>query len=367
MTPEPLVPRYGDRSLCEILGAITGEGTSGAMSDLTAALSGARSTVLVVADGLGAEQLETYAHLAPQLHGGQLEPATSVAPSTTAAALTSLMTQVTPGEHGIIGYRMRMGNDILQTLRWSINGSDASQQCRPELVQPFEPRLTRDGTPATYVGKAQYALGGFTRAHLRGATYDGIKSPEELVDHVVAATQHVPLVVAYHDAIDHVAHADGLGEGYFAEIGRLEAMVEQMRHQLSDDVAIVVVADHGQIDVGAREIQIPPAAMPMISFMSGEGRFRWLHAVVGEQRTLSALLADSLAETCWVWTRREAIALGLFGPDVSVDVEERLGDVCIVPFVDAFVLDPAEPQEARMRGRHGSLTRAEMLVPVIVR
>ena len=105
----------------------------------------------------------------------------------------------------------------------------------------------------------------------------------------------------------------------------------------------------------------------MISFMSGEGRFRWLHAVVGEQRALRALLAEALADTCWVWTRREAIALGLFGPDVSVDVEERLGDVCIVPFVDAFVLDPTEPQEARMRGRHGSLTRAEMLVPVIVR
>jgi len=367
MTPEPTLPRYCDRSLSDLLAAVTGSSTNPGMQDIRKALSGARSRVMVIADGLGAHQLDEYASLAPNLHAAQLEPATSVAPTTTAAALTSLTTGCTPGQHGVIGYKMRVGDELLQTLRWSIAGVDATERVRPEAIQVCEPLLRQDGRAVAYVGKAQYEVGGFTRAHLRGANYHGISDPTQLVDVVTRVVNDAPFVIAYHDAIDHVAHVDGLGSSYQAELVRLEMMVNDLRERLADDVAIVVVADHGQIDVGSTQVELPRAAYPLIAFMSGEGRFRWLHAVVGEQRALTAMLKDALAQSCWVWTRREAIDLGLFGPDVSVDVEERLGDLCVVPFVNAFVLDPAEAKELRMRGRHGSLTPAEMLVPVIVR
>jgi len=367
MALEPMLPRYGDRSLAELIGVVRGSSTSPGTKDLRDAISGASSTILLIADGFGACQLDEFADLAPRLHSAQLEPATSVAPSTTAAALTSLTTGRTPGEHGIVGYRMRVGDAILQSLRWSIDGVDAQQRCRPDVVQPCEPLLRIDGQAVAYVGKAQYEHGGFTRAHLRGADYIGIDDSTSLVASLALAAQHASMVVGYHDAIDHVAHAEGLGEGYRAEVVRLEAIVNALRASLSDDVAIVVVADHGQIDVGSAEIVLPRAALALTSFMSGEGRFRWLHAVLGEQRSLALLLKEALSDTCWVWTRREAIDLGLFGPEVTLDAEERFGDVCVVPFVDAFVLDPAEAKEARMRGRHGSLTPEEMLIPVIVR
>lgn len=367
MAPEPILPRYGERSLCELLPAIKGTRETPGAQDLALALSGARATVLVVADGLGALQLDEFAALAPLLHASQLEPATSVAPSTTAAALTSLTTGATPGIHGIVGYRMRVNDDVLQTLRWSVNGADATERYRPEAVQTTEPLLTMGAAPVVYVGKAKYAQGGFTRAHLRGAQYLGVADLDAIVEQVLVATSLSPLVVAYHDAIDHVAHADGLGQSYQHEIVRLESMVTELRHRLPPDVAIVVTADHGQRDVGAREVRVPKVFHPFIASMSGEGRFRWLHAVLGEQRNLAEGLSEALADSCWVWTRREAIALGLFGPEVSLDAEDRFGDVCLVPFIDAFVLDPTEPQEAHMRGRHGSLTPSEMYVPVIVR
>ena len=99
--------------------------------------------------------------------------------------------------------------------------------------------------------------------------------------------------------------------------------------------------------------------------MSGEGRFRWLHAHPGSAAELRERVGDELGEDCWVLSRRELCDAGWLG-EVDDELVERLGDVAIVPFTPHFVPDPAEPREAGMKGRHGSLTAAEMYVPLIV-
>ena len=69
-------------------------------------------------------------------------PITTVAPTTTATALSSIATGLTPGEHGLIGYRMVLGGEVLNVLRWAVDGDDrrraASARRRPAL-----PRLPR--------------------------------------------------------------------------------------------------------------------------------------------------------------------------------------------------------------------------------
>ena len=47
------------------------------------------------------------------------QPITSVAPTTTAAALTSLTTGVSPSTHGILGYRMAVDDEIMNVLHWT--------------------------------------------------------------------------------------------------------------------------------------------------------------------------------------------------------------------------------------------------------
>ena len=43
----------------------------------------------------------------------------------------------------------------------------------------------------------------------------------------------------------------------------------------------------------------------------------------------------------------------------------RLGDVALVPFEPVAFLDPADTGESRLISRHGSLTAAEVLVPLV--
>ena len=82
--------------------------------------------VLLVLDGLGWEQLQERSHLAPTLAAMAGGPITTVAPSTTATALTSLTTGSRPAAHGLVGYRVRVsGTDVLNVLRWCTAGSNS--------------------------------------------------------------------------------------------------------------------------------------------------------------------------------------------------------------------------------------------------
>ena len=222
-----------------------------------------------------------------------------------------------------------------------------------------------DGRPVPYVGRAEYATSPFTRSHLRGADYRGARTPEEWVEACAKGAAEHRLVLAYHDVIDKVAHADGLGATYDAALGDADALVSSLRVALGEDVAIVVTADHGQVDVGSAVVSPSAATLALVEKMSGEGRFRWLHAHPGEAAALRSRVADELAETCWVRSRREICDSGWLG-EVADEFVDRLGDVAIVPFAEVFVPDPTEPREAGMKGRHGSLTAEEMWVPLIV-
>ena len=51
-------------------------------------------------------------------------PITSVAPSTTACALTTLVTGRVPAEHGVVGYRVALDGDVMNVLQWSVRGVD---------------------------------------------------------------------------------------------------------------------------------------------------------------------------------------------------------------------------------------------------
>jgi hypothetical protein len=362
---EPTVPDYDDRAITNVIEAVRQPDAPGALGDLREALRGARCVVLVLLDGLGQLQLEERAALAPWLVAHRLDPITSVAPSTTASALTSITTGTAPGEHGLVGYRFDLHGDVLQALRWTVDGKDATALHPPEAVQRREPKLVLGGRPVPYVGKRAYATSPFTRAHLRGAAYVGVEDESAWVSESAAATEGHPLVLAYHDGIDKLAHAEGLGEAYGAAIAAADGLVTELRAMLPDDVALVVTADHGQVDVGPSAVSPSRSTLALVDKMSGEGRFRWLHAHPGSAAELAERAASELGESCWVRTRREICDAGWLG-EVDDDHVSRLGDVAVVPFIDAYVPDPTEPREAGMKGRHGSLTQAEMLVPLVV-
>ena len=364
----PVVPAYHDACVTALVPALL-EG-SAAPTWLPAKVLQARQILLLVLDGLGWLQLRDRTEVAPTLTDMAGGPITTVAPSTTAAALTSISTGLPPGEHGMVGYRIAVGGssgpphgEILNALRWSTGNGDARRRHDPRLFQPCE--MFGSQRPPV-VTRAQFADSGFTAAHLSDTRLFGYADRAGLVDQVLGAfAREEPFVYAYWDDIDRTAHEFGLAERYNDELAACDAMVAELLHRLPAGTAVVVTADHGQVHVGERLIHLPAEVTGLVDGQSGEARFRWLHSRPGAASDLLAAAHQAFDHVGWVRSVDEVVSAGWLGDRVTSTARGRLGDVAVVARDPVAFVDPAEASSIELIGRHGSLTADEMLVPAV--
>jgi len=370
--PTPLLPDYRGACIANLVPTlITGDDPPGADPGwLPETARHAEQVVLLVLDGLGWEQLRARAALAPTLSAadGFERPITSVAPTTTACALTSITTGRPPSDHGLLGYRLALDDQILNVLRWTL-GSGRARDVRREVparrLQPF-PSFAGSAHPVPVVSKQEFGGTGFTAAHLGNSPLHGYGVLSSLPVEVERLLRRgEPLVYAYYDGIDKVAHANGLGELYDAELVAVDRLVADVADRLPAGAALLVTADHGEIDVGSRLELLGGDVMALVHFLSGEGRFRWVHARPGAAADLEQALSERYDDTTWVMTRDHVIEAGLFGGPLSDEFVRRLGDVALLPHAPIAFIDPADTGESRLRSRHGSLTAEEVLVPLV--
>ncbi len=326
-------------------------------------IGGADQVVLLVLDGLGWDQFEQRRTIAPCLAGMEGTAITSVAPTTTATALTSIVTGVPPGEHGMVGYRVAIGREVLNTLRWTTPRGDARHGIKPTSVGLADPF---DCQRPPIVVRAEFEHSGFSEAHLRGTRFVGYRTMSTLAIEVANLLRAgEPFVYAYYDGIDKVAHEYGLGEHYDAELIAIDWMIEYLVEVLPPGAVLVVTADHGQVDIGDHMVRPHPEVMSMVDFQSGEGRFRWLHAIPGTQGELLEAATRHHGDVAWVVGRDQVIDDGWFGPKVLDQARERLGDVALVARDDIAFDDPADTGPFDLIARHGSMTSAEVMVPLL--
>ncbi|HTW08889.1 MAG TPA: alkaline phosphatase family protein [Acidimicrobiales bacterium] len=327
----------------------------------------AAQVVLLVLDGLGWSQLQERRQVAPVLAALEGGAISSVAPTTTATALSSLALGMQPAAHGIVGYKFVVdgpsGPEVLNVLRWSTVSGDARTFAAPRDIQP---RVAFGGRPVPVVSRSDFAGTGFTQAHQQGAREVGWVVPSSiavLVKQLLA--QDEPLVYAYYDGIDKVAHANGLGPLYMAELAAADRLVGELVASLPEGSALAVTADHGQVAVGARAMALDPVVAAMAPLVSGEARFRWLHSRPGGQSDLLEAARSIYGGQAWVASQEEVLNAGVLGGFPDPRVRARLGDVLLVPAGEHAYLDPRDATDARLVCRHGGLSPAEMLVPLL--
>lgn len=334
---------------------------------LPAPAQDAGQVVLLVLDGLGWEQLSARRPLAPAMAAMVGGPVTSVVPTTTATALTSIALGQPPARHGVVGYRLRVagptGPEVLNVLRWRTVSGDARVFVPPRQFQPA-PAFAGREVPA--VTRAEFLSTGFTLAHLAGARPAGWWLPSGIAVEVRRLlADGEAFVYAYYDGVDKTAHIYGFGDHYDAELVAADRLVADLQAVLPPGAALVVTADHGQVQVGDAVAPVDPAVAAEASMLSGESRFRWLHALPGRATALADAARRRYLHEAWVWTIDELDDGGWFGGPLTPVMRERLGDVALVPFLPVGYTDPADTGEVRLICRHGSLTAAEMLVPCL--
>jgi hypothetical protein len=366
--PTPLLPDWNGPCLHAVVPALLGQlahpGTS-LPPWFPDSVAGARQIVLLVLDGLGAEQVRARRAQTPTLSSGAGGTVTTVAPSTTACALTSLVTGRVPAEHGVVGYRLALDGEVMNVLQWSVRGADARTRVPAHEFQPF-PSFPGSTGVVPVVTRYDYGPTGFTAAHLGRVDLRRWQTAAGLVTSVRRlAAAGAPFVYAYYEGIDRVAHAEGLGEYYDEELRATDRLVADVLDALPAGAVLVVTADHGQVEVGSSVEVFGPDIMADVTLISGEGRFRWLHARPGAVPALVEAAIELHGDVAWVRTREQIIEDGWLGGVPSAAVAARLGDVALVAHAPTAFLDPADTGELRLKARHGSLTPAEMLVPLL--
>lgn len=359
---EPSIPDYSGRCVTRLMASLLAP-EHGRAEWMPEEATSATRVALLVLDGLGWRQLREREAVAPTMATASGCAITTVAPTTTVSALTSITTGATPGEHGMIGYRMRLGESVVQMLRWGDEHSDARRRHPPDTVQPVPPFL---GARVPVASRAEFEGTAFTEAHLRGRRSLPWRAASSIGPSIRAAMESGDrFVYAYYDGVDKIAHERGFGAFYDAELTAADRLVEAILDALPSDAALVVSADHGQVEVGDRLVGLHPDVAALVAFQSGEGRFRWLHARTGSAEELLDVARARHGDVAWVRSADEAIGEGWFGPVVREQNRRRLGDVALVPFEPISFVDPAEGAGHELVCRHGSLTPDEVEVPLL--
>lgn len=361
-------------------GSSSARSVVGVADDLFASLRGeslalprATSVVLVLVDGLGTINLRAHSGHARTLTGSMAKKdvARSVFPTTTAAALTSILTGVWPGEHGLVGYRvLDPARDVLvnQLTGWESEGID------PEIWQAsptvFEQALIA-GRESFAIGVAAYANSGFTRATLRGAHFVAAETPAERVAAAYELAERHPgsFVYCYLPEVDKAGHRHGVASGEW--VSALEDIDSALSVRVPPGVGVLVTSDHGMLDVPPhRQVVLDETGGRLDGVRHIGGEPRMLHVYLEPEAEAAGVLArwrGDLEGMADVLSRADAIEAGMFGPIVTDAATARIGDLLVVARGAWAVYDgtAADQRGRTMVGQHGALTPEEQSVPLI--
>lgn len=402
---ELIAPNYAGRSIAnvsasilKILGAPIN--TPPLDSDIIDSFSGdVHRIVFVIADALGYGRLGDALEVNPQngfhallKNGAQLLPITSVFPSSTTAALSTIWSGYTPAEHGFVGYQLFLREQGVRAEMISFNpvvtkelgGTqlvDAGLEPDKFLFSPSLPQtLARANVNVYNLIEQPYVKSALSRVQIRGMkeTFGFVTSSDMWVTlRNVVETHHAEraLFVAYWSAIDSISHLYGPSSPQaLAEIDNLAFSFErEFLNRLSisarDGTLFILIADHGQLDTPTQRAiflkQHPELHNRLIMDYTGEARAPYLYCRNGELDAARDYLATRLGNAFTVIDSATALNAGLFGSGyVAAETKYRIGDLILLPREDFYLWDRSE--EPKMLGRHGGLAEKEMLVPLLL-
>lgn len=381
-----LLPNYHGGSLVNLIASIVGAcGGSTEHAPLTLlpsqALASARNIVFFLIDGLG------YNYLADIGRGGALADhlagsLTSVFPSTTASAITTSFTGLTPQQHGLTGWFSWFPEaDVLAAaLPFKRRGDD-----RPLVELDITPARLFDAQPLVdalavrpiivsqrRIVDSEYSrhFGGRAERH----AYDDLAGLVAAIEAAVGSTSERKYVYAYYPEFDAVAHKHGVASRQArTRLTAIDAAFADLLRRLSGTSTVLIVsADHGFIDTApheALELEDYPELAELLRLpLSGEPRVAFCHVRAGCVEAFIERARIRLGEYADVRRSAELISAGWFGPgEPHPRLADRVGDVALV-MRGHYTIKDRLPGEKRhvLIGNHGGVTEDEMLVPLVL-
>jgi hypothetical protein len=325
---------------------------------------------LILIDGMGQDAVNKYGDQFPIFE--ELKNVRTIYtnfPSTTATSLSTLGTGVLPGVHGMLGYTVRVprsDNRLLNALKWDERVDPVMWQKVPTLFE----RAVLSGVSVTHVAAKRYEGSGFTQAALRGAKYVGANGLDEMVTAVSTALVAQPsFVYTYLNTLDSAGHSDGVGsDKWLTALAQVSEFITKVKESVPAGTRVWITSDHGMVNSTEQVILGQDnKLLENVTLIGGEPRARHIYIKEGAIQETIIQWQEFFGSKARVLSKDTAIKDGLFGPVVSEDSSERMGDLIAIANDDLILVDPARVrEETSMVGHHGGVTDIEVQIPLLL-
>ena len=329
--------------------------------------------VVVLVDGLGVEQIKQRAGHAPWLasclNAGTITHCAF--PATTSANIASFGTGLWPGEHGLIGHLVwdRQHDERMNLLvGWN-------ERTDPLLWQPHQTvaeQAIEAGVMAHVVTAAEYRDTPYTKATMRGATFNAADKWSERFDRAIQIlNDKTPSITyLYIPELDKYGHKNGwTSSGYATMLEDLDVALRSFVSRQPKGTGVVITSDHGMVETTKDKQLVLDDLLDNgghTEFYGGDTRagFIYLDDISSTPKVLSNLEPMSFAFDAV--PIQDAVDMGLYGP-VGSQARDRLPEILLLAKGNYTLYHSKyfKPRSFEMIAHHGSLSPAETRVPLI--
>ena len=398
-------PQYGQSCISEIPNLILNlfeaknEKTGPPLENITLP-EGINKVILLVIDGFGFKQflnhLKENQFLSNLTDKGEVYSLTSVFPSQTTNALTTLNTGLTPQEHGLFEYFIYLKDiGVVNTLQFERLGSRLQDRLIDERFDPsilllqdktIHNTLKQEGIKTFTHVNTSNAFNVLSKLIFQGSKIiPSIKSSDSVVrlrKNLEENSGNSAYFFVHLDTLDTIAHEYGPDSyEYSSELSSIthlldKELVQKLDSKTAKETLLLLTADHGGLNIDPREttyLNCLPKAI--LNLQVGKNR-KTILPIGGPRELFLHIKEEKLAETKdWLMQKigdkaqiietKEAAEKGLFGLGIpNNEVIERTGNLLILPYGNETVwFENSEDNKISFLGQHGGLHEEEMLVP----
>jgi len=326
-----------------------------------------KNVVLLILDGMGSDILDYHLPENSLFRKHKIKDITSVYPSTTPVAMTSINSGLSPLEHGWIGWNCYF-KESNQELELFMNKDFYSHKQAPtsnfvNSIIGYE-FINSQISRSTQKKVAAYEVPPPFRP-------DGVKSTSEMFSRIkeLCQSDEKKFIYAYWDDPDATMHAIG------TRSEEITGIIKRINNELSDtlpylkDTLIILTADHGMIDIKEHvflndiaELDECLNALPSLNNRAMSFKVKSDKKDIFEKR-FNACFKDSHL----LLDKKQFIKL--LGPGIPHrKINDFVGDFVALAVGNKMLQYRALEHQGYswMKASHAGLTRAEMIVPLII-
>jgi len=323
-----------------------------------------RNVVLFLVDAMGSEILKKHPEQSKFLIENQIQTLTTVFPSTTVSATTSVLTGLPPISTGWIGWLQYVKEEARSVIFFfNKDFYDADHE--------FDYNVSEKFVPVTKI----YDLIEQKNSGIKAIeVFPEFRVPEhkefkDLCNTVIKETKSKGnhFIYAYWDKLDTYLHATGTTskkvQNHIQEINNdFKYLVEK----LDDDTLVIVTADHGQIDI--EEIELWKYKSIIDTFAhnpSVEARATAFFIKEGMEEQFVEEFNKSFRDSFILYKSEAFLKSKYLGnSDEHIKMREFLGDYFSIA-IDKYSFKLINSKKGFL-AQHAGLTKDEMLIPLIV-